>query len=497
MPTLPSDYLSLIQIFAPHFSNCIWQHARVLLIGAILVPGRRTVTAVLRIMGLSKERQFQTYHRVLNRAVWSSWALSRTLLKLLVQTFVLKGPIICGLDDTIERRRGVKTPALASGASVKAKGIYRDPVRSSHGHFVKASGLRWLSLMLLAPIPWARRTWALPFLTCLAPSERFYEKKARAHKKLTDWGRQTPAPASGAGVVMQLRRWLPERQLVTLAPAASAGVVADSSFAAILWLFQLSQLPGQLCLIVRFRLDAALYEPAPKRRPGQRGRPRVKGKRLPTLEQLAQNPKTKWRRVTIPDWYGEGRRIVEIISSTAVWYHSGQPPLPIRWVLIRDPKGKFTPALAGGARETQALLSTDLSVKPVQTPALAAGASVIKWFVLRWRLEVTFHEVREHLGVETQRQWSDLAILRTTPALLALFSLVTLMAHQHAKRRKLPIRQAAWYHKAVPTFSDARALVRKQIWQHECFQIAGSLVDSLKFPPKIQDRLLSALCYTP
>jgi DDE superfamily endonuclease len=336
----------------------VWQQAQVLLIGAILVPGRRTVTAVLRIMGLSAERQFQTYHRVLNRAAWSSWALSRELLMLLVKTFVPTGPIICGLDDTIERRRGAK---------IKAKGIYRDPVRSSRGHFVKASGLRWLSLMLLVPIPWARRTWALPFLTCLAPSERFYIKKARAHKKLTDWGRQ---------MVMQLRRWLPKRQLV---------VVADSSFAAILWLFQLSQLPGQICLIVRFRLDAALYEPAPEqRRPRQRGRTRKKGQRLPTLEQVAQNAKTKWQRVRIPDWYGEGRRVVEIVSNTAVWYHSGQPPLPIRWVLIRDPKGKF---------KTQALLSTDLNVAPVQTPALAAGASVIKWFVLRWQLEIVFTQM--------------------------------------------------------------------------------------------------------
>jgi hypothetical protein len=453
MPTLPSDYLSLIQIFAPHFSNWVWQHAQVLLIGTILVPGRRTVTAALRIMGLSAERQFQTYHRVLNRAAWSSWALSHTLLMLLVKTFVPTGPIICGLDDTIERRRGAK---------IKAKGIYRDPVRSSHGHFVKASGLRWLSLMLLAPIPWTHRTWALPFLTCLAPSERFYIKKARAHKKLTDWGRQ---------MVMQLRRWLPERQLV---------IVADSSFAAILWLFQLSQLPGRICLIVRFRMDAALYEPAPlHRRSGQRGRTPKKGKRLPTLEQVAQNRKTKWQRVTIPDWYGEGRRMVEIVSNTAVWYHSGQPPLPIRWVLIRDPKGKF---------KTQALLSTDLKVTPVQ---------MIKWFVLRWQLEVTLHEVREHLGVETQRQWSDLAILRTTPALLALFSLVTLMAHQHAKRRKLPIRQAAWYHKTRPTFSDALALVRRQIWQHTCFPSVASPSDSLKMSPAIQNRLLSALCYTP
>ncbi len=453
MPTLPKRHDSLIQAFAPHFSKCIWEHAQVLLLGAILAPGRRTVTAVLRIMGLSAERQFQTYHRVLNRAAWSSWALSRTLLKLLVQTFAPVGPLVCGLDDTIERRRGAK---------IKARGIYRDPVRSSHGHFVKASGLRWVSLMLLVPIPWAQRTWALPFLTCLAPSERFYAQKARAHKTLTDWARQ---------MVMQLRRWLPRRQLV---------IVADNSFAVILWLFQLSRLPGQLCLIVRFRLDAALYAPAPKhRRPGQRGRTPVKGKRLPSLEQVAQNAKTKWKRVVIPEWYGHGRRVVEIVSDTAVWYHSGQPPLPIRWVLIRDPKGKF---------KTQALLATDLTLTPRQ---------IIKWFVLRWQLEVTYHEVREHLGVETQRQWSDRAILRTTPALLGLFSLVTLWAHQHASRRKLPLRQTAWYHKTQPTFSDALALVRRQIWQQACFPMSSAHADNPKLSTRLQNRLLSALCYSP
>jgi hypothetical protein len=446
------DYLNLIQVFAPYFSKLVWEHAQVLVLGAILVPGQRTVTAVLRIMGLSAEKHFQTYHRVLNRAIWSSWALSRTLLSLLIQTFVPSGPVVCGLDDTIERRRGAK---------IKAKGIYRDPVRSSHSHFVKASGLRWLSLMLLAPIPWAKRTWALPFLTCLAPSERFYATKPRAHKKLTDWGRQ---------MVKQVRRWLPERTLV---------IVADSSFAVIAWLFALTQLPGQLCLIVRFRLDAALYNPAPKRKPGTPGRPRKKGDRLPTLKQVAENQRTKWQRVTLPDWYGTGRRVVEIVSNTAIWFHSGHPPLPIRWVVIRDPKGKF---------RTQALLSTDLNVAPVQ---------MIKWFVLRWQLEVTFHETREHLGVETQRQWSDLAIVRTTPALLALFSLVTLIAHQHAQRRKLPIRQAAWYHKTQPTFSDALALVRHQIWQQECFPQVGLSSDSPKGSSAIQDRLLSALCYTP
>jgi hypothetical protein len=452
MPTLPNEYLSLIRVFAPLFSNLVWQHARVLVIGAILTPGQRTVAAALRMVGLSTERHFQTYHRVLNRAAWSSWAVSRELLKLLVQTFAALGPIVVGVDDTIERRRGAK---------IKAKGIYRDPVRSSHSHFVKASGLRWLSLMLLVPIPWAQRVWALPFLTVLAPSERYYTGRARRHKKLTDWARQ---------VLLQLRRWLPQRALV---------VVADSSFAVLSLLWRVTQLAEPICMIVRFRLDAALYEPAPPRHPHQKGRPRLKGKRLPTLKQVAANPKTRWQRVTIPHWYGEGRRTLEIVSGTAVWRHSGQPIVPIRWVLIRDPKGKF---------KTQALLSTDLNVKPVQ---------IVKWFILRWQLEVTFHEVRTHLGVETQRQWSDLAILRTTPALLGLFSLVTLLAQQHVRRGKLPIRQAAWYHKTQPTFSDALALVRRQIWQHECFPQVALPSDSPKWSSAIQDRLLSALCYTP
>ncbi len=170
---------------------------------------------------------------------------------------------------------------------------------------------------------------------------------------------------------------------------------------------------------------------------------------------------------------------MEIVSQTAVWFQSGQPPLPIRWVLIRDPKGKF---------KTQALLCTDVPTDPVQ---------IIQWFVRRWQTEVTYHAVREHLGVETQRPWSDWAIRRTTPALLGLFSRVTLLAHQHAQRRKLPIRQTARYHKAQPTFSDALALVRSQIWQHECFRMADPHSDSPKLSAQMQNRLLSALCYTP
>ena len=178
MPTLQAEYRTILGAFARLFSTRIWEHVKILLIGAILSPAERTVTAALRVMGLSGEKHFENYHRVLNRALWSSLEASHILLGLLIRTFASRGPIIMGLDDTIERRRGAK---------IKAKGIYRDPVRSSHSHFVKASGLRWLSLMLLTPIPWAERVWALPFLTVLAPSERYYTGKARKHKKLSEW----------------------------------------------------------------------------------------------------------------------------------------------------------------------------------------------------------------------------------------------------------------------------------------------------------------------
>ena len=450
MLTLPDTYSTLISEFACAFSKRVWHYARVLLIGAILAPGKRTVTSALRVMGLSDERHFQNYHRVLSRAVWSSLEISRILLTLLVNVFVPKGPVVMGIDETLERRRGAK---------IKAKGIYRDPVRSSRSHFVKASGLRWMSAMLLVPIPWAKRVWALPFLTALAPSERYYEGKIRGHKKLTGWARQ---------MLLQVRRWLPERALV---------VVADGSYAAILLLERLRRLPNPICMITRLRLDAALYEPPPPREPGRAGRPRLKGARLPTLGQILQDPKTTWKKTTIRDWYGEKCRQIEIVSRTAVWYHSGMPPLPIRWVLIRDPQGEF---------RSQALLCTDLTVDPVQ---------IVKWFVMRWQLEVTFQEVRTHLGVETQRQWSDWAIARTTPALLGLFSLVTLFAHCSTRQGRLPIRQAAWYDKSLPSFSDAMGVVRHQLWRAMSFHTSESDIEMQKVPHLLVNRFIDALCY--
>jgi hypothetical protein len=377
------------------------------------------------------------YHRVLNRAVWSSLEGSRLLLVLLVSILAPAGPLIMGLDETLERRRGAK---------IQAKGIDRDPVRSSHSHMVKASGLRWLSLMFLVPIPWAERVWALPFLTVLAPSERYHQERGQRHQKLTDWARQ---------MFLVVRRWLPARALVA---------VTDRSFAVISLLWRIRHLPNPICSITRLRLDAALYEPAPPRKPRQTGRPRLKGKRLPTLAQVLRDAATCWTTVTVRGWYSEGEREVEITSATGVWYHIGMPPLPIRWVLVRAPQGKFEP---------QALLSTDLTVDPVQ---------ILEWFVLRWRLEVTWQEARAHLGMETQRQWNERAIARTTPALLGLFSLVTLLAGRLAQEHMLPVRQAVWSHKSLPTFADAIAIVRQHLWTSTHFYMSPTKADMVEIP---------------
>jgi hypothetical protein len=445
---LQTEYNNVLSLFAIHFSAELWPLVQVLVTGAILARGQRTVTAILRVMGLSGEKHFVNYHRVLQRAHWSSHAVSQTLLRLLVTTFAPTGVVVIGGDETIERRRGAK---------IKAKGIYRDAVRSSHNHFVKASGLRWVTLMLLALIPFAQRIWALPFLTVLAPSERFYETRGRAHKKLTDVMRQA---------LLQVRRWLPERTLV---------FVADNSYAVIEFLWQMTQLANPITMVVRFRMDAALYRPAPPRHSNQRGRPRKKGTRLPTLLTVAAHPKTVWTKQLMRQWYGEVQRAIECTSDTAVWFHSGQPPLPIRWVIVRDPLGKF---------KTQALLCTDLNATPLQ---------IIEWFVQRWQMEVTQHEVREHLGVETQRQWSDLAIVRTTPALFGLFSLVTVLAHRLAQRGKVLVRQTAWYAKPRPTFSDALAAVRLALWRQPTFQMSKNNKDIAKLPYAIFIRFADAL----
>jgi hypothetical protein len=444
---LPECFLSRLVEFADLFTRPTWSNVLMLLAGVILAPGRRTVAAALRILGRECDPDFCTFHRILNRAAWSSRAVARQLLIVLVKALVPSGaPVVIGLDDTIERRWGTK---------ISARGIYRDPVRSSKGHFVKASGLRWLSAMVLVKVPWADRVMALPFLTLLAPSKRFYAGKMRAPKTLLDWARQA---------ALQIHRWLPDRYIV---------LVADSAFAAIEFL---AAVRNHACVVTRLRLDANLFG-FPPQKPKGRGRPPIKGKPHKKLSALIKDRKVSWKRYRVSLWYGRTNRLVDIASGTALWYRSGVPPVPIRWLLVRDPKGELEP---------QAFLATNLNARP---------CDILAWFVSRWQVEVTFAEVRAHLGVETQRQWSDKAILRTTPVLLGLFSIVTLWAHDLAKSRKFKPKTTAWYPKVVLTFSDAIAAVRREIWRNQISFMSRPSRDSIKIPRHIWNRMENALAH--
>ncbi|WP_187278687.1 transposase [Methylobacterium sp. WL64] len=238
-------------------------------------------------------------------------------------------------------------------------------------------------------------------------------------------------PDVGGQPALQARRWLPRRDLV---------VVCDRGFSALLFLDAMRR--ARITAITRLRLDAALYDPAPPRPPGTIGRPRTKGARLPTLAAILAAEDTRWHAVVVPGWYGAGERTIEIASDTAMWRHGGLPVVPIRWILIRDPEARFPP---------QTLLCTDPTREPAQ---------IVGWFVRRWTIEVTFQEARAHLGVETQRQWSDTAIPRTTPCLLSLFSIATLLATRLSARQRRRVVAAAWYPKPRPTFADAPAAVR-------------------------------------
>jgi len=452
MPILPVDIVHLLRPFAQAFSERTWEWVQLLVVGAILAPGRRTVTAILRVLGLSTERQFQRYHRVLNRVKWSTLLISRILLTVLVAAFVAAGvPLLIAADETIERR---------SGDKIRAKGVFRDALRSSKKHVVHCFGLRWISMMLLVSVPWSTRVWALPFLTVLAPSEKTNLANGKRHKTSIDWIGQ---------MIRIVRRWMPNRAIV---------LIVDGGLAAVKLGLRCCRLALPVTYVSRLRLDAALYDAPLPRAASKRGPKPKKGARLRSLSSRVTDPRTVWETVRLA-WYGGTQREVDLASGTALWYTPGSDPLPLRWVLVRDraTKKPFAP---------QAFFATDQDATAVQ---------IVEWFVLRWNEEVTFEEVRAHLGVETQRQWSDLAIARTTPALLGMFSLITLIGYRLTEGQVFPVRTAAWYTKRSATFSDVIALVRRHLWTTLKYTNSACKSGYVPIPSEVLHGLIDTFCY--
>jgi hypothetical protein len=408
--------VAILAAFAPLFSPSVWPHARTLVVGTLLAPGKRTVTSALRILGLAQEKHFANYHRVLNRATWCARSASRILLGLIVLTLIpTDWPIVLAADDTVERRTGRK---------IRAKGCYRDAVRSSRKMVIKCFGLKWVAMMVLVRPPWSRRVRALPFLTVLCWPESV--PRRRRHKTAIDCVQQ---------MALQVRRWFPTRRVV---------LILDGGFAAVKLARACRR--HRVVLVCRLRLDAALYDPPAEQPPSKRGPKPKKGPRQVKLSEWVQRTDTPWEDKEV-EWYGGTSKRMRLFSRTGLWYSPGQDPVAIRYVLARDPDGDLKDA---------GYFTTEETMLPEE---------IVRYIVWRWSVEVTFEEVRAHLGMETQRQWSDLAIARTTPVLLGLYSVVMLAAVRCHEAGGLSAESTAWYVKEEPTFSDCLRLIRGRIWQ--------------------------------
>jgi hypothetical protein len=421
MPYLPEVILTLLTAFQGKFTKPTWKYASILLIGAILCKGKRTITSILCVMGLSKEKRFERYHRVLNRAAWSTFSVSKILLGLLITILPINN-IIIAMDETIERRRGDK---------ITAKGCYRDSCRSTHKLVIKCFGLKWQCATLLIKMPWANRHWALPFMTVLCTSKAHDKDANKTHKTSIDYAMQ---------MVKIISNWFKKKPWILL---------GDGGFACIK--LGLTCVAHNTTLISRLRLDAALYNTPPVRTENTKGRPRVKGSRAVSLKEIAKSKDTTWEECEVA-WYKGVSKKVKICTGVNLWYKSGNKPLEVRWVLVMDIE----------SQKVQAFFSTNISL---------SAHEIVEYFVLRWNIEVTFEEVRAHLGVETQRQWSKNAIGRSTPVLMGLFSLVCLMAYKLLNGSPLQTVSSAWYKKdSHATFSDVLFYVKQAITMNSYFK---------------------------
>jgi hypothetical protein len=445
---LSDPIIEVLTVFRPLFTAPTWRKLMTLLTGTLLAQGRRTVAAALRASGNEQATNWSLFHQVLNRARWSPLAVSRQLLLLIVETFVPAGACVeLVIDETLERRWGRK---------ISKRGHYRDSALSSRERSVSSPGLRWIVMAVVVTVPWTKQRWALPFLCVLATTPEVSAQLGKRHKTVAMWAQQ---------MISLVRRWLPDRPIK---------LMGDTAYSVLeLGLHANTQ---QVTLITTGRLDAVLHEPPPARTRHTIGRPRVVGHRLPALEQVLQDSQTVWQQVTL-DWYGEGQRRVEMCTGTALWYRYGSDPLPIRWVLTRDPKGKRPP---------KAIFSTDLT----QT-----AAQIVSDFIKRWSLEVTFEESRAHLGIETQRQWSDRAIARSTPLLFGLSSLVVLFGQALYPDGCIPVAQAAWYRKHIATFCDVLAGIRRHLWGFWTFHTSSTDSSVVLVPRSTLERLSWVLCY--
>jgi hypothetical protein len=433
-----------VSAFSVAFTRPTFQRALILVLGAILAIRQRTVTNLLRIVAPLARGHWSDFHRVLCRAAWSCRPLGKVLAAMVLELIPPDQPVICPVDDTTPQHKGKR---------VYGKGRHHDAVRSSHTHTVWVYGHKWVVLAINIKFPFASRPWSLPVLCALYRTRELNEQEGHRHKTPIHLARQ---------LIATLIHWFPQRKFI---------LVGDGGYASHP-LARFCHLHRQhVTLISRFHGDARLYDPPPRRRSGQNGRPRTTGRKRPTPGETVRRARA--RRCTV-NWYGGRKRRVELISGEGHWYKAGGGLVPVRWVFVRD---------RDGTHRDEYFYSTDPAMAPQQIVSLYTG---------RWSIEVTFQEVRAHLGFNTPRNWSKKSVLRTAPCLLGLFSVICLIFERHTRHRPVKPLCLPWYSRSECTFSDVITAVRRLCWA-EVLQHPPYHGPVTKLPPLLRRTLLDQL----
>jgi len=444
---LPRAAEPLLRGFGIAFTPRTFQRVLLLFVGSVLALGRHTVTGVLWTARTLVEGagHFTDYHRVFSRARWSPWPLARVLAAMVLELVPEDEPVVCPVDDTTPQHKG---------KHVYGKGRHRDNCRSTRSHTVWVFGHKWVVLAVNVTFAFASRPWSLPVLAALYRPKELNTREGRRHKTSIDLARQLMAA---------LVHWFPRRKFVLL---------GDGGYASHELARFCHRHRRHVSLVSLLHPRANLYAPPPPRRKGKNGRPRVRGEKLPAPQDVAAGARRK--RSTV-GWYGGKKRRVEFVSCTGHWYKGGGGLVPVRWVFVHD---------LDGSHEDRYFYSTDASLSPSRIVTLYTG---------RWGVEVTFQEVRRHLGFHTPRCWTRPSVLRTAPCLLGLFSLVCLIHHHHTRGGGARALSTAWYEKAEPTFADAVASVRRLLWSQTVLKQADRHKAFQKLPPHLRDVLLDQL----
>ncbi len=442
---LPKPARSLFDALAGSFTRPTFLRVVVLALATLLTVGQRTVCNLLRTLGVLAPGHPSSYHRVFCKRRWSCWRLAQDLATWVFDHLVSPGRVLLAGDDTVDGHKGAK---------VFGKGCHRDPVRSTHSMIVFRWGHKWVVLSVLVRFPFTCRLWALPVLVALYRTEKDNAQAGRRHKTPARLLRQL-------GCVVL--RWFRSRCFV-LAADGNYGSHEMARFA--------SRRRGRLTLVSKFYPDAQLYEPPPPY--AGYGRPRVKGAKLPTPEQVVARSSRTQRQVA---WYGGGRRDVAIVSGTGQWYKTGQGLVAVRWVFVHD--------LTGSHRD-EYFFSTEVAM---------SAPGVIETYVGRWNEETTFQEMRSYLGLETTRGWKEQTVLRMAPCLFGLYTVVAALYSQLPKRYAR-LRAVQWQGKQDVTFSDAISAVRRWLWLEWVFAHPGhkAVFEKLTWP--FRTLLLHALAPT-